>query len=112
MDSNFRYRGTKAGISAAFWALRGYRRGSQTIPPDGSAFLLLRLEPLHRARLGHGLSRLWLAALRACFAVPVIQLKYIFALHRLDQQFAERPDQGINPAAARSISDVKFVIWS
>ena len=64
MDSNFRYRGTKAGISAAFWALRGYRRGSQTIPPDGSAFLLLRLEPLHRARLGHGLSRLWLAGLR------------------------------------------------
>ena len=48
MDSNFRYRGTKAGISAAFWALRGCRRGSQTIPPDGSAFLLLRLEPLHR----------------------------------------------------------------
>jgi hypothetical protein len=25
----------------------------------GSAFLLLRLEPLHRAGLGHGLSRLW-----------------------------------------------------
>jgi hypothetical protein len=29
-----------------------------------SAFLLLRLEPLHRARLGHELNRLWLAALR------------------------------------------------
>src|SRR5580693_10731094 len=25
------------------------------IPPDGSALLLLRLEPLHRAGLGHGL---------------------------------------------------------
>ena len=29
----------------------------------GSAFLLLRLEPLHRAGLGHVLNRLWLAAL-------------------------------------------------
>src|SRR5580700_11167735 len=38
----------KPWISAAFRALRGYRRGSQTIPPDGSAFLLLRLDPLHR----------------------------------------------------------------
>ena len=38
------------------------RRGSH-----GSAFLLLRvqpLEPLHRAGLGHGLNRLWLAVLR------------------------------------------------
>jgi hypothetical protein len=39
---------------------------------------------------------LWLAALRGGFRAPAIQLKYTFAVHRLDQQFAERPDQGIN----------------
>ena len=89
----------KPWISAAFRALRGYRRNSWTIPPDGSAFLLLRLaprEPLHRARLGHVLSRLWLAALRGGFRLLAVQLIYSFARHRLDQQFAERPDQGIN----------------
>ena len=57
----------KPWISGALRALRGYRRGSETIPPDGSALVLLRLEPLHRARLGYGLSRLWLAALRGGF---------------------------------------------
>src|SRR6516162_1244061 len=86
----------KPWISAAFRALRGYRRGSETIPPDGSALVLLRLEPLHRARLGHGLSRLWLAGLRGGFRLLAVQLIYTFARHRLDQQFAERPDQGIN----------------
>ena len=47
-----------------------YRHHSYTSRGErrhGSAFLLLRLdplEPLHRAGLGHGLNRLWLAALR------------------------------------------------
>src|SRR6516162_10499521 len=62
----------KPWISAAFRALRGYRRGSETIPPDGSALVLLRLEPLHRARLGHGLSGLWLAALRGGFRLMAV----------------------------------------
>ena len=52
--------------------------------PSWFSFLLLRLEPLHRARLGHGLSGLWLAALRGGFVVPAVQLKYTRALHRLD----------------------------
>ena len=39
---------------------------------------------------------LWLAALRGGFGLPAVQLKYIFARHLLNQQFAERPDQGIN----------------
>ena len=37
-----------------------------------------------------------LAALLGLFCLPAVSLKYTFALHRLDQQFAERPDQGIN----------------
>src|ERR1700752_4136961 len=41
------------------------RRGSR----HGSALLLLRLGPLHRAGLGHGLNRLWLAALRGGFFI-------------------------------------------
>ena len=44
------------------------------------------LEPLHRAGLEYGLNRLWLAALRGGFCVPAVQLKYTFAVHRLDQQ--------------------------
>src|SRR6516162_4859593 len=71
------------------------RRGCR----HGSALLVLRrqpLEPLRRAGLGHGLSRLWLAALLGGFRLLTVQLIYTFALHRLDQQFAERPDQGIN----------------
>ena len=42
------------------------------------------------------MSRLWLAALRGGFRLLVVPLIYTFALHRLDQQFAERPYQGIN----------------
>ena len=41
-------------------------------------------------------------ALRGGLCVPAVELKYTFALHRLDQQFAERPYQGIN--AVRRIS--------
>jgi hypothetical protein len=48
----------KPWICAAF---RGIGEALKRIP-DGSALLLLRLEPLHRAGLGHGL---WLAALRS-----------------------------------------------
>jgi hypothetical protein len=39
---------------------------------------------------------LWLVALRGGFCAPAVQLKYTFAVHRLDQQFDERPDQDIN----------------
>jgi len=39
----------------------------------GSAFLLLRLEPLHRAGLGHGLNRLWLAALRGGLCLLLVE---------------------------------------
>ena len=46
---------------------------------NGSAFLLLRFEPLHRARLGHGLSRLWLAGLRGGFRLLAVKLRYTFA---------------------------------
>ena len=61
---------------------------------DGTSVLvILRLEPLHRARLGHGLSRLWLGALLGGFCALAVQLIDTFAVHRLDQQFAERPDQ-------------------
>ena len=57
---------------------------------------MLRLEPLHRARLGQGLIRLRLAGLRGGFGLLTVHLEYIFARHLLNQQFAERPDQGIN----------------
>ena len=76
------------------------RRGCR----HGSASLVLRrqpLEPLRRAGLGHGLSRLWLAALLGGFRLLTVQLIYTFALHRLDQQFAERPNQGINAVITR-----------
>ena len=46
---------------------------------NGSAFLLLRFEPLHRARLGHGLSGLWLAGLRGGFRLLAVKLRYTFA---------------------------------
>ena len=41
-------------------------------------------------------SRMGFAALLGGFRLLTVQLIYTFALHRLDQQFAERPDQGIN----------------
>src|SRR6516162_6703327 len=68
------------------------RRGSR----HGSALVLLRLEPLHRAGLGHGLSRLCVAGLRGGFRLLTVQLIYTFARHPLNQQFGERPYQGIN----------------
>ena len=43
---------------------RGHAYASRRGSRHGSAFLLLRPKPLHRARLGHGLSGWWLAALR------------------------------------------------
>src|SRR6516164_7029269 len=82
----------RSPVSSVGAACRSCRRGSGS----GSAMLFPRLEPLRRAGLGHGLSRLWLAALRGGFRHLAVQLIYTFALHRLDQQFAERPDQGIN----------------
>jgi hypothetical protein len=63
---------------------RGHAYTSQRGGRHGSAFFLLRREPLHRARLRHGLSRLWLAALRGGFGLLAVKLKYTFALHWLD----------------------------
>jgi len=82
----------RSPMSSVGAACRSCLRGSGS----GSALLFPRLEPLRRAGLGHGLSRLWLAGLRGGFRLLVVQLIYTFALHRLNQQFAERPDQGIN----------------
>src|SRR6516164_3615204 len=48
------------------------------------------------SRAGHGLSRLWLAGLRGGFRLLTVQLIYTFARHALNQQFGERPYQGIN----------------
>src|SRR6516225_8564862 len=79
MDSNYWYRGTKAVDFRSIPGIWGYRRGSETIPPDGSALVLLRLEPLRRARLGHGLSRLWVAGLRGGFRLLAVKLIYTFA---------------------------------
>ena len=98
----------RSPMSSVGAACRSCLRGSGS----GSALLFPRLEPLRRAGLGHGLSRLWLAGLRGGFRLLVVQLIYTFALHRLNQQFAERPDQGINavrriPRRGRSI----FAWW-
>src|SRR5215510_7441893 len=60
MDSNFWYRGTKAVDLRSIPGIAGDRRALDGTT-DCSA-LLLCLEPLHRAGLGHGL---WLAALRS-----------------------------------------------
>src|SRR6516165_10568760 len=75
---------------------RGHAYASRRGSRHGSASVLLRLEPLHRAGLGHGLSRLRFARLLGRFFFLAVQFIYTFALHRLAQQFAERPDQGIN----------------
>ena len=84
---------------------------------SGSARFLLLGVPFHRAGLPYGLGGLRFATLLGRFFFLAVQFIYTFALHRLDQQFAERPDQGINavrriPRCDRSMSEVKFVIWS
>src|SRR6516164_9203134 len=52
---------------------RGHAYTSRRGGRHGSAFLLLRVEPLHRAGLGHGLSRLRRAALRGGFVVLAVK---------------------------------------
>ena len=94
----------------AYFGCSGYRGHAYTSRRGGrhgSAFLLLRLEPLHRAGLEHGMSRLWRAALRGGFVVLTVKLKYTFALYRLDQQSLNAQTKastrsGEYPAAARS----------
>jgi hypothetical protein len=81
------------------WAF-GYpgavRAFAQPWSGSGSARFLLSashsMEPIaHLVWVGCGLTRG-----SAASAFPAVQLKYTFAFHRLDQQFAERPYQGIN----------------
>ena len=59
-------RSSVSSVGAAVPALRGSGNGS-------ARFLLLSL-PFHRARLGHGLSRLWLAGLRGGFRRLAVKL--------------------------------------
>src|SRR5260370_15943355 len=62
----------------------GYRHQAYTSrvgSRHGSALLLLLLEPLHRAGLGHGLNRLWLAALRCGFCLPAVEFKRAPTIH-------------------------------
>ena len=74
-------------------AAKGGRRRSRHC---GSARFLLLGKPFHRAGGVHGFGGLRFVALLGGFCVPAVQLIYTFAFHRLDQQFAERPYQGIN----------------
>ena len=80
-------------------AAKGRRRRSRHC---GSARFLLLGKPFHRAGLPYGFGGLRFVALLGGFCVPAVQLKYTFALHRLDQQFAERPYQGINAGPANT----------
>jgi hypothetical protein len=74
-------------------AAKGRRRRSRHC---GSARFLLLGKPFHRAGGVYGFGGLRFVALLGGFCVPAVQLKYTFTVHRLDQQFAERPYQGIN----------------
>jgi hypothetical protein len=55
--------------------------------PHGSAFLLLRLEPLHRARLGHELNRLWLVALRGGLCFLAVEFVEAITIHLRIEHF-------------------------
>ena len=66
--------GPRSPVSSVGAACRSCLRGSGS----GSALLYPRLEPLRRAGLGYGLSRLWLAALRGGFRHLAVQLIYTF----------------------------------
>ena len=86
MDSNHRSPVTCALCRRGLPLLRG--SGS------GSARFLLLGGPFHRAGLPYGLGGLRFAALLGRFFFPAVRFIYTLALYRLDQQFAERPDQG------------------
>jgi hypothetical protein len=60
-----------------------------------SPIFLLSL-PFHRAGGVHSFGGLRPATLLDSFCFPAVKLIYTFAFHRLDQQFAERPYQGVN----------------
>ena len=62
---------------------RGHAYASRRGSRHGSASVLLRLEPLHRAGLGHGLSRLCLAGPRGGFRLLTVHL---FALSAVDTE--------------------------
>ena len=76
----------RSPVSSVGAACRSCLRGSRS----GSARFLVLGEILHRAGLGHGLSRLWLAALRGGFAVLAPQP----ILSRLLPPDAERRRKG------------------
>jgi hypothetical protein len=76
------------------------RRGSR----HGSAFLLLRLGPLHRAGLGHGLNRLWLAALRGGGGFLAVEFGEAPALHLRIQHF-QGSTAGVDLIVMREIGE-------
>ena len=80
----------RSPVSSVGAACRSCLRGSGS----GSARFLLLGGPFHRAGLPYGLGGLRFAALLGRFFFPAVRFIYTLALYRLDQQFAERPDQG------------------
>jgi len=96
----------------AYFGCSGYRGHAYTSRRGGrhgSAFLLLRLEPLHRAGLERGMSRLWRAARRGgTDGKTQIYLRPLSARPAI----AERPDQGINAVRRiprRGLVDIRVV---
>src|SRR5215472_10786871 len=70
----------------------GYRHHAYTSwrGSHGSAFLLLRLdplEPLHRTGLGHGLNRLWLVARRGGLVLRAVEFEEARAFHLQIEHF-------------------------
>ena len=85
---------------------RVYRHRANTFwrGSHGSAFLLLRLEPLHRAGLGHGLNRLWLAALRGGLCLRAAELIETPPVHLRVEHF-QGSAAGINLIVMREIGE-------
>jgi|SRR6516165_4505335 len=85
----------------------GYRHHAYTSrggSRHGSGFFLLRLEPLHRTGLGHGLYRLWLAALGVGFCLPAEEFVEAPALHLRIEQF-QGSAAGVDLVVMREIGE-------
>ena len=76
------------------------RRGSR----HGSALLLLLLEPLHRAGLGHGLNRRWLAALRGGLCLRAAELIETPTVHLRVEHF-QGSAAGVDLVVMREIGE-------